>query len=407
MAETKLARPRQVTMAAGIGLVASVLLVVSLFDTLTQLRSVEMRTDIERFLSQPPGDGLGLDVAGIVDLLRGLVFLNGALAAVTAVLAVYLFQRHQGARIGFTIAAAVLALTSPITGGALAIMVGFSGALLWSRPARDWFAGREPAPAPTTTTDPFARTVERPDSRDWAPPTPPAQAPHDETGSGAPADRPAPAAYPFGERPTSAWAPPAAQAAPNAAPSPYAPPAPLPAPVRRPVTVLIAVLTTWFFAGLVLFVLGGILLLLLVDQQGVLDLLRDNPDLPRSGMSTQDLLSILWVACAVGIVWSLAAMVLAFFTLRRHGWARIMLVVSSVMAALVGLLGLLPGWVLSAAAVATVVMLFSGGANQWFSGRGDRPQGPPAPAPPTQPQSQQPVDPHPQKPRKPGKRQVW
>ncbi|MGI8900798.1 MAG: hypothetical protein ACR2HA_07670, partial [Nocardioides sp.] len=150
MAESKLPpRPRQVTMAAGVGVVSSVLLVFSLFDALTRIRSVEMRTSIAEFLAQPPGNGLGLTPGGVVEVLRGLVFLNGALAATAAVLAVYVFQRHHGARIGFSIAAGGLLVTSPVTGGALAILVAFAATMMWGRPARDWFAGREPQPVPS------------------------------------------------------------------------------------------------------------------------------------------------------------------------------------------------------------------------------------------------------------------
>ena len=64
------------------------------------------------------------------------------------------------------------------------------------------------------------------------------------------------------------------------------------------------------------------------------------------------------------------ALVLAIFTLRRSNVARILLVVSAVLAALVSLLGVLAivPLVVTLVCIATVVLLFTGGANQWFSG---------------------------------------
>lgn len=141
------ARPRQVTTAGVLGVVGSVLLVLSLFDAVQRVRSVEMRSAVEEFLSEPPGNGLGVSAGWVLEVLHGMVLVNGALAAVTAVLAVYVIQRHHGARIGFSIAAALLLLTAPLSGGVMAMLVAFAATMLWGQPARDWFAGREPAPA--------------------------------------------------------------------------------------------------------------------------------------------------------------------------------------------------------------------------------------------------------------------
>ena len=73
----------------------------------------------------------------------------------------------------------------------------------------------------------------------------------------------------------------------------------------------------------------------------------------------------------VVVVWSLSAIVLGVLTLKRKNWARVMLVVSAAVTALFSLLGITSG--LSAltliAAVAVIVLLFTGGANQWFARR--------------------------------------
>jgi hypothetical protein len=73
----------------------------------------------------------------------------------------------------------------------------------------------------------------------------------------------------------------------------------------------------------------------------------------------------------VVIVWCLIACLLAVFVLRRSNAARIMLVISAVVAGLLSLLGVKSG-VLAIpllACLATVILLFTGGAGDWFARR--------------------------------------
>lgn len=144
-------RPSQVTMAGWVAVVSSVLLVLTLFEAVGRLRTVQFRDEIDEFLSTPPGSGLGLEIPQVVEILRVLMLFSGAAAAAAMVLAIYVLQRNNGARIGFTVSAALLMLTAPVSGGFLPVMIGFAAVLLWSRPARDWFAGR-----PVTQTGFFA-----------------------------------------------------------------------------------------------------------------------------------------------------------------------------------------------------------------------------------------------------------
>jgi hypothetical protein len=69
------------------------------------------------------------------------MLLSGAAAAAAMVFAIYVLQRHNAARIGFTVAAVMIMLTAPVSGGFLPIMIAFSAIMLWTKPARDWFAG--------------------------------------------------------------------------------------------------------------------------------------------------------------------------------------------------------------------------------------------------------------------------
>ena len=135
-------RPSQVTMAGWLAVVGSAFLLMTLFEMMSQVRSLEMRNGIEEFLAQPPGNGLGLTVDGTIDIMRALMFVAGAATAVALVLAIYVLQRNNPARVGFTIAAVPIALTAPISGGFLPVVIVLAASMLWTRPARDWFAGK-------------------------------------------------------------------------------------------------------------------------------------------------------------------------------------------------------------------------------------------------------------------------
>ncbi len=358
------ARPRQVTTAVALGVVGSALVVLSLFDALQRLRTVEMRQAVEEFLAEPPGDGLGVSTGWVLDALHVMILFNGALAAVTAVTAVYVFQRHHAARIAFSIAAGLLLLTSPFSGGVMAMLVAFAATMLWSRPARDWFAGREPLPAAAPAGEP-AR-AQRPDP--WAAPAPPAPVRSSEEKPSEPestpgADRPGPASYPFGRPPENNWTR-----------LPYEPPPVAPGPVggtaaydQRPGGVTAAAVLTWVFSGGTALVYLVIVVMLMFARGPLVDALQQDPRFDDLGMAAPDLLAVLWVMSAISIFWCVSAFALAVLAFRRVAWARIALVVSAAVTALFGLLTFPIGLVHAAAAVATIWLLFSRGANQWFS----------------------------------------
>ncbi|QNN54205.1 hypothetical protein [Nocardioides mesophilus] len=428
MAESNLPRPRQVTMAAGIGLVASLLLVVSLFDALTRLRSVEMRAAIDDFLAREPGSGLGLDADAVASVLRALVFLDGALAATAAVLAVYVFQRHRAARIGFSVAAGLLLLTSPVTGGALALLVAFAATLLWGRPARDWFAGRAPQPLDAATgsrsEDGAADGSDhgrQPSADAWPPPRPPVPADQWPPVQARPVSRsgeesspevrqPPPAAQPFGQRPEEQSAPvtsPSGWPPPGARPSPAGATSSAPTATGRPGSVVAATVLTFVAAGLTALLFAVVVAGLVLAKDTVVDVIEQNPEVARMDLNTQDVLAALWVLSALILFWCLAAMALAFLTFRRVGWARLLLVVSAVASGLLGLVAFPVGLVVTALAAATVWLLLGRASNAWFAGGGTSgPPYPPPPASPTpgqqpQPYGQQPQPPYGQQPQPP------
>jgi hypothetical protein len=95
--------------------------------------------------------------------------------------------------------------------------------------------------------------------------------------------------------------------------------------------------------------------------------------------SAQTIVNIAAVGIGIALAWSLVAMLLAVFAMRRSNAARIGLVVSAalvcVTTGLIGLTGAFPMLVLGAACVAVIVCLFAGGANAWYARRhGARPR---------------------------------
>ena len=139
-------------------------------------------------------------------------------------------------------------------------------------------------------------------------------------------------------------------------------------PDKRPGTVTAAGIITIIFSGLSLLLYGFVLIALLVAQDEVLDEIESQPGFEDAGISANDALGVVVGIVGVFALWCLIALVLGFLVLRRSNGARITLVVSSAVTALISLLGIGSG--VSAltliAAIAVIVLLFTGGAGDWF-----------------------------------------
>jgi hypothetical protein len=142
--------------------------------------------------------------------------------------------------------------------------------------------------------------------------------------------------------------------------------APLRDPDARPGTVLAAGIITLVSSGLVLLLLGIVLFFMLAARSDFMEGFGDEAGFSSSeadGWYTGILVGLL-----VLVVWCLAAILLAVLALRRSNVARIVLVVSASVAALVSLLAITSGISLLTlvAAVAVIVCLFTGGAGDWY-----------------------------------------
>lgn len=338
-------RPRQVTLAATLIMAGSVLVVLTVFDRIAGLHTIETRESIEKFLAEPPGNDLGLGVQGVLDILRVFGMVAAGCATAAAILGYQVLQRSRSARLALTLLAVPLFLSGMVTGGFLSSVVAAAAVMLWFQPSRDWFNGvvRE-RPTPATAADAGSGAAER----DAGP-----------ASSGVPTPR----AFPgFGT-------PPDPSAAPDE-PLPWGA-APVRDPAARPTAVVWAAVLTWVCTALAVLVMASSIAILVADPTFVFDeLRRQNPGLADQGVSERALTNATYVLGGVVIVWSLAAALLAGFVLRRVRWARTALVVSAavsagllLIAAIVQPLLVLP----LAASVVVLALLVRPDVRAWFN----------------------------------------
>ena len=417
-------RPSQVTIGGWVIAVASAMLVLTVFDTMGDLRSVDTRDAVTDALTTGSLKDLGLSVDQALTIMRGALFVAGAAAAAAAILGIFVLQRHTAARIAVTIAAVPLVLTSPISGGFLGLMVGVGTAMLWTRPARDWFAGRS-----VTEREPSNERVASPvwgASAGEAPPAAPGQAPAQAPGpTPEHGGRPAPP-EPDDDRPPApppmpGWgAPPGQQ--PGSAPSAYPGTSYAGPSATVPTAVRVSAILTWVFSGLTaaMSVLGVVAVG--VSREEILDRLNEDASVRDAALSDNTLVALVIVVSMVIVVWCIAASLLAVLTWRRHTWAWVTLSVSAGIAALLSLLAFPVSLAHIAASGLALGLLVRPTTRAWFrasggsggpggAGPGTPAYGPPQswppptsyPPPPPPPAG----DPAPPPPNTEGKPPVW
>ena len=422
-------------MAAGFVIGGSVFLLLTVFDSLTTLNSVDMRDEIARMLSSPTGERLGLTMSQALASMRVGLMVAGACAAATAVLGVYVLKPNRSARLALTILAVPILLTAPLTGGITGALVVVAILMLWTGPARDWFAGRpvreltmrgnpdKPANQGTWETT-MPREADRLHQPDQTPgehqgaPGASGDGPTDgPTDEDAPESGPTPPASQlttsgsstqpgattgFGTRsegvadsPPAAWPP---SAAPGAMPPRPMAPGQMTTwgadPSAVPVPVKIACALTWVFSGVVALTYAGVLVALVVVQDQIVDYVVDSPEWKQANLPQNLLVPALWLAVLMFLVWALGACVLAWFTWRRHNWARWLLAISAAGAFVVALLAFPAGILHQLAAVLTIVGLFLSTSRVWFEkGTPNTSQSPPSGPPSGPPQGPPPGSP--------------
>lgn len=351
MSDKPLERPRQVTFAAALIMGGSALIVASVFERIAGLGTLETQQTIDTFLSEPPGDGLGLSATSVETILRVLSMVAGATATATAILGFYVLQRTRSARLGLAVLAVPLFISGMAVGGFLASLVVASSVMLWFQPAKDWFDGvvRRPADA-ERTVGPGAGRVGK-----HIAPAPPPTGPRAVQG--------------FGSAPSV----PSATAAPSATATLLARHQ-TSAPERaaaRPNAVLWACLVTWTVCGLgMIFMALSVLTLIAVPDLVFDEIDRQSPDLAAEGLSRSSVITGTYVSAAVVLLWGAAAVTFAVLAFRRVAWGRTALMICAGVAGVVCLVGSLFSIVLAlpfVASTATFALLMRPEVRAWFA----------------------------------------
>jgi len=316
-------RPTQVTIAAWLVMAGSVFVVLTAFDQIAGMRSLETREAVEEFLSKPPGDNLGLGVQGMLSVMRVMTMVTAACATAAAILGFQVLRRSRSARLVLTVLAVPLFLAGMVVGGFLPAVIVGSITMLWFQPARDWIDGKAPRAVP-------------------APPAPPATPPVEQAPTAVPPSATSePRAYPgFGEAPTVPdGAPPAF---PPTGPTAYAALPTRPAGPPRPPALMWACALAWAGSAVVFVVmLVSVALVLAAPDMLIDELYRQNPELRSDGITPETLRSTVLFAGTLLVVWSVVATVLAAFAWRGRAWAWTALLVSASSASVLCLLAAL------------------------------------------------------------------
>lgn len=351
---TQSPRPGQTTLAGWLIIGGSIVLVLTAWQRISTLHTLEVQEELRRVLSEPGLDGLGMSVSTLSEVIRVLCMVAAGAATASAILGFHALRRSTSARLALTLLAPLIAVGGFATAGFFAPMVVAGVVMLWLRPTRDWFAGRPWAPQRLERGATAARE-KRPDP--FAPP-----APEPPT-----ADPAAPAAPPPYEGVYGAPAPEQPVAGQPAHP-PQAPAAAVPA---RPGRLIAACVITWVSTLTVAGVMGLAALLLLADpslmDQAIADAEGQGVDL--RGLGRDELTAATVAVSAVFVGWSLAAAVLAILAYRRVEWARIVLIISGALAGLLMLVMAIMApflVVLVAAAAVTCALLLRPEVASWF-----------------------------------------
>jgi len=159
-------------MAGWVTILGSAAVVLTVFDLMANLRSLDTRERVQKAISEPPLDGMGIDTQQVLSVMHVLAMVAAGCATAAAILGWHVLRRNKQARLWLSVLAVPLFLAGLVTGGFLSSMVAVAVVMLWTRPARDWFDGRAPSPVldgprqdlqdPDRQEDPERSTPDRP-----------------------------------------------------------------------------------------------------------------------------------------------------------------------------------------------------------------------------------------------------
>ena len=362
MSQPTAQRPPQVTLAVGIIMFASVMVLLTAWERITTLGSLESQEAIRDLLAEAPFSSLGLDVDSTSQLLRIACLVAAASACATAILGWYVRKPDRSARLGLSIFAVPVFVTGLPAGGLAGSFVAAGAAMLWLVPAREWFAtGRWTPPSPAPEKDGKTSLLRTPlggrlgQSGQSGRPTTPAAGPM----------APPPAARPFGEHRPAGHEQISQQDRANPWQHDH------PSLHERPGAMVAAFVITVVTAGglltlsLLWVAIAGLspeLLRTVLEQQ--------QPEMFDDGLTLQQVRETVFAYAGAFIVWCVVALVLAGFAMARRDWARRGLMVIAAFSAggcLVFVTTTPLVVVPAAAAMATVLCLRRVEVRRWFS----------------------------------------
>jgi hypothetical protein len=363
-------RPPQVTLASGIVMFASVVVLLTAWERVSTLGSLETQQAIRDFLGEAPFSSLGLDVNSTTQILRISCLVAAAGACATAILGWYVRKPDRAARLGLSIFAVPVFVSGLPAGGLAGSFVAAGAAMMWMMPAREWFAtGRwTPPAAPSATTGLSDRGT---------PSSTPSSAPSSTTPPAQPYAQPH--AQPYGQLPAPQQGPPS-----GLPPAPALPPRPAWQQAQlhaRPAAMVAAfVITVVMAGGLLAMSLLWVAIAGLSPEflRSVLE--QQQPDMFDDGLTFEQLRQTVLAYAGGSIVWCVVALALAGFAMARRDWARRGLMVIAAFSA-IGCLVFVTDVPLvvvpAAAALATVVCLRRLEVRRWFSPEPQRRAQPP------------------------------
>jgi hypothetical protein len=142
-------------------------------------------------------------------------------------------------------------------------------------------------------------------------------------------------------------------------------------PNRRPGTVTTACILTWVFASLAIASAGAMLVAVTAGRDEFVDSWEKESDLAALDVDAETAADVIVVLMAVCLVLAALAIVVAVAAFRRSSAGRVGLMVLSGLTAVVSLLlsvAIVPFlWVI--ASTVTLILLFTGSVNQWYTRR--------------------------------------
>jgi hypothetical protein len=371
-------------MAGWVTILGSAAIVITVFDLIANLRSIDTRERVQRVLSEPPLKGTGFDVQQVLTVMHVLALVAAGCATAAAILGVHVLRRNRTARLGLTVLAVPLFVAGLVTGGFMSSMVAVAVIMLWTRPARDWFDGRAPQ-----------RTATQPEPPAPEPPAPPPQdrGPAAYAGFGTPAATPTDQAAPqqgqqqgqqgqqgqqqgppTGPVPPQQWPDAQLQAAQQewARQQWLQQQPPLPTTGARPRELVQACLLTWVFSAIVVAAMALVLVAFAADPSIIDEVYSSDDRFADSGLNPDQLRVWSMGLAAVFGAWGLGAIGLAVLTYVGRAWARWTLLFSAAAATLLSLLMAIASPVLflfTIPCAAGALLLTRPAVSAWFARR--------------------------------------